>query len=522
MMNCKTIDLYCLLDGDDSSIQYTTAIEHLNQCEHCQSLLDSMTHSDQIAIEVTDVLRDSSEHAVLDYSRAQEVPQRLSTHRFPSDTNAQMLDAELAFLEPPRHAELLGRMGRYDIERVVGVGGTGIVLKAFDTELHRVVALKVLASHLSFHSASRLRFAREARAAAAILHPNVLPIYNVEAEGKSPFLVMQYIAGESLQSRVEKLGQLSIDEALRIAKQTAAALSAAHQQGLVHRDVKPANILLEDNTDRAVLSDFGLARTSDDAALTRTGIVAGTPQYMSPEQASGEAIDYRSDLFSLGSVLYFMLTGRPPFRGNSVVSVLHRICKYAHEPVQRLNHQVPLEIGKLIDSLLSKKPSQRFASANQVEIALEALLAKHQQGRLRLAEDHRWKLIAGLSIGLLVTISLLAWQYVSRSNSVNEVSSNVTASEPSNPASAKPEDVPIDATMANTQAKSAEVTEVISIPTGIELESLRREMNVLSVQAEILNSTPVISQQTEAMLKILTEDNSNTEQIDAPNSPSTR
>ena len=150
-------------------------------------------------------------------------------------------------------------------------------------------------------------------------------MYNVESEGKLPYLVMQCVSGLSLQSKVDRCGMLPLTDTLRIAKQTAAGLAAAHDQGLVHRDVKPANILLEENVDRVILSDFGLARAVDDASLTRTGVVAGTPHYMSPEQARGDAIDTRSDQFGLGSVMYFMLTGRPPFRATGAMGVLNRI-----------------------------------------------------------------------------------------------------------------------------------------------------------------------------------------------------
>lgn len=190
---------------------------------------------------------------------------------------------------------------------------------------------------------------------------------------------MHYVAGQSLQRRVDVSGPLPIIEALRIAQQTAAGLSAAHAQGLVHRDVKPANILLEEQIDRVLLSDFGLARAVDDASLTRTGIVAGTPHYMSPEQAQGEAIDHRSDLFSLGSVLYFMLTGHPPFRAAGAMAVLHRICQLPHRPVVEVNRDVPMEVSQLIDRLLAKKPSDRLATATQAEAELGQLLTRIQQ-----------------------------------------------------------------------------------------------------------------------------------------------
>jgi serine/threonine protein kinase len=167
---------------------------------------------------------------------------------------------------------------------------------------------------------------------------------------------------------------------LRISRQAAAGLAAAHAQGVVHRDVKPANILLEDSIDRVLLSDFGLARTVDDATLTRSGVLAGTPHYMSPEQASGQSVDQRSDLFSLGSVIYFMCTGRPPYRSESPMAVLNRICHEPHRSVDEVNSDVPIELADLVDRLLAKNPSERFATALEVETHLAGLLSQMQQG----------------------------------------------------------------------------------------------------------------------------------------------
>lgn len=192
------------------------------------------------------------------------------------------------------------------------------------------------------------------------------------------------MSGQSLQAKVDRVGFLPLTDTLRIAKQTAAGLAAAHDQGLVHRDVKPANILLEENVDRVVLSDFGLARAVDDATLTRTGVVAGTPHYMSPEQASGDAIDTRSDQFSLGSVMTFMLTGRPPFRGSNAMGVLNRICNEKHRPICQTNADVPSEIVSLVDKLLEKDPANRFDSMHAIEPEIERLLAALQSGGISL------------------------------------------------------------------------------------------------------------------------------------------
>lgn len=288
----------------------------------------------------------------------------------------------LAFLDPPSHPELLGRFGRYEIEQLLGRGGMGVVLRAFDPELHRVVAIKVLAPHLAHNGAARQRFSREARAAAAVVHPHVVPIHNVDSEAKLPHIVMQFVPGESLQTRVERLGPFEVETALRIAGQVADGLAAAHAQGLVHRDVKPANILLEEQTDRVMLTDFGLARAVDDASLTNTGLVTGTPDYMSPEQAFGEAIDCRSDLFSLGSVLYFMLTGRPPFRAEGAMAVLNRVCHQDYRRLQEVNARVPREVAQLVDECLSKRAETRVASAATLNGKINELLSGLQSGRL--------------------------------------------------------------------------------------------------------------------------------------------
>jgi eukaryotic-like serine/threonine-protein kinase len=257
--------------------------------------------------------------------------------------------------------------------------------------LNRPIAVKLLAPHLSHVGAARERFSREGRAAAAVVHEHVVAIYNVESGGPVPFLVMQYVPGRSLQARVEEDGPLGVEEILRIGMQAASGLAAAHRQGLVHRDVKPSNILLENQVERAVLTDFGLARAIDDASLTQTGILAGTPHYMSPEQATGGPIDHRSDLFVLGAVLYFMATGHPPFRAAGTLAVLHRICRERHRPVWEANRNMPDELCDVIDNLLEKKPSRRPSSAEDVQQQLSGLLSRAQQRGLGRRRWRGWR-----------------------------------------------------------------------------------------------------------------------------------
>lgn len=351
-----------------------------------------------------------------------------------SDDPIDAQRVSIDFLSPAMHPELLGRIGRYDVERIIGVGGMGVVLKAYDSELHRVVAIKVLAEHLANNSSARRRFAREAQAAAAVVHANVIPIFNVETNGKHPFLVMQCVSGGSLQAKVDAHGPLSVAETLRIVKQTAAGLAAAHQQGLVHRDVKPANILLEENVDRVLLSDFGLARAVDDASFTRTGVVVGTPHYMSPEQANGDSIQCASDQFSLGSVIYFMLTGHPPFRAQTAMGVLNRICHSSHRPLTEINESIPLEVSQLVDRLMSKDPLQRFGSASEVEQEADRLLSALQSGQLRLlskpdsrppADSIRRSVMLASLLLAVVGLGVAAWRIRIYDNAPQDSTGNV-------------------------------------------------------------------------------------------------
>jgi len=288
-------------------------------------------------------------------------------------------EAVLRSLAPTDDPRMLGRLGTYEISGVIGYGGMGVVLKGFDTALNRYVAIKVLAPHLAASGSARRRFAREAQAAAAVVHENVVAIHGVAEAGGLPYFVMPLIRGASLQTRLNEHGPLAVTEILRIAMQAASGLAAAHGQGLVHRDIKPANILLEEGVERVKITDFGLARAADDASLTRTGVIAGTPQFMSPEQARGESVDARSDLFSLGSVMYAMCTGHPPFRAETSLAVLRRITDTEPRPIRQINAEIPQWLAAVIDALLAKAPKDRLGSAASLSRLLSASLAHVQQ-----------------------------------------------------------------------------------------------------------------------------------------------
>ncbi len=290
-------------------------------------------------------------------------------------------DAEknaLIFLQPSTKPGSLGRLGHYEVLEVLGQGGFGIVVKAFDETLHRVVAIKILSPQMAVTSPARKRFLREACASAAIRHENVVAIYAVE-EQPIPYLVMEYIAGQTLQQKLDQTGPLEVPAVCRLGRQMAAGLAAAHAQGLIHRDIKPSNIMLEDGVElRVKITDFGLARAADDASLTQSGVIAGTPMYMSPEQANGEHIDHRADLFSLGSVLYVMCSGRPPFRATTTLAVLKRVTEDTPRPIREIIPEAPEWLCALIARLHAKKPDERFQSACEVAELLGNCLAELQ------------------------------------------------------------------------------------------------------------------------------------------------
>lgn len=298
--------------------------------------------------------------------------------------NAQQVshDIPLSYLEPATRADSLGLLGHYEVLNVVGKGAFGMVLRAFDTKLERIVAIKVLAPEMASMSPARKRFLREARISARIRHENVVRIHSVEEE-PIPYLVMEFIPGRTLQQQIEECRPLDLRSVLRLGKQIAEGLVAAHAQDLIHRDIKPGNILLEgDMEERVKITDFGLARTVDDASLTQSGMIAGTPMYMAPEQANGDNLDQRADLFSLGSVLYQMVSGRPPFRAPTTIAVLKRVTEEKPRSILEIIPETPSWMCELIDHLHAKNPAERYRSAREVCEILDRCADDLQAGRI--------------------------------------------------------------------------------------------------------------------------------------------
>jgi len=444
-------ELERLLHDSTASAAPTDIIQHLDACPGCQQRLEELAVKESQVVElVQHIDRDRPDtrsaywpalNAVRETPTSLGAPTVLGApigraeEFLASGSAPQAVEEDLSFLDPSEDAAYLGRLGRFEIARIIGRGGMGIVFEAYDSHLQRTVAVKVLDPELADDEVARQRFCREARAAAAITHEHVVTVHNVEppTAGKPPFLVMQLIQGETLEKRLSRDGRLPVPMILRVGMQISAGLAAAHSLGLIHRDVKPGNILLEESFQRVKLTDFGLARCVEDLKLTQTGFVTGTPLYMSPEQALGDKIDERSDLFSLGAVLYEMSTGQPPFSGDTPLAVLRQITDSTAKSVRTLNPDAPAWLNELIQKLLAKRPDERPISASVVAQQLaerlgafepispvqipavhtsgacETVQRQHRRGRLR-------SLVGGIALGAVLALAA-AFPFLGRSGS---------------------------------------------------------------------------------------------------------
>lgn len=284
--------------------------------------------------------------------------------------------------------------GRFSLERELGRGGMGVVFLARDIALERPVAIKLLPPAVASQDEVRERFLREARTAASLSHPNVVPIHLVEQHGDLVFFVMQFVDGETLGQRVRRGGPLTSLQATRLLQEVAWALAYAHSRGVVHRDVKPDNILIDKDSGRAMVTDFGIARVAGTLTMSGAGEMVGTANYMSPEQATGAEVDGRSDLFSLGVTMYFALTDTLPFDGPHLPAIVHSIVHNEVTPIAAARPDLPAALGNAIDRCLRKEAAARFASGEELAVAIS-----HTPAGVQLAPELRYliKATEGLS-----------------------------------------------------------------------------------------------------------------------------
>jgi eukaryotic-like serine/threonine-protein kinase len=314
------------------------------------------------------------------------------------------------------------KIGRYEIESLVGEGAMAKVYRARDPEIDRVVAVKVLKDELCVDEDYVNRFVRESKAAGAISHPNIVTVFDVGRYGNAPYITMEFLDEKSLADAIAEQEKLPIKRVVSIGIQMARALDLAHRRGIVHRDVKPGNILLMEKGETVKITDFGIARLdrSEDLNKTHAGTVLGTPRYMSPEQAAGRAVDGRSDLFSLGVILYELLTGKKTFDSNNVATLMLQIMQKDPEPIRGLAPDVPASLQRIVSKLLQKRPEHRFQTGAQLAEALErelaAICAREEETKRNrfIPLRVRWAMSAGVALAMLFLVSLGIVYFVER------------------------------------------------------------------------------------------------------------
>lgn len=384
-----------LLSGTIEEGQVGCMAEHLDSCNGCRELLDRLAGQGTTTLALAEEFPASSQGSA-------------ELARVVAELKGQARAVDVArwdispFLKPATRPGALGRFAGCEVLSIIAHGGMGIVLEARDPALDRLVAIKVLAPAFAGRESYRQRFVREARAAAAVQHDHIVVIHAVGEEGGLPFIVMQRLAGPSLQEYLMHSGPLPPESVIRVGHQIASALQAAHAAGLVHRDIKPANVLMEDGLDRVRITDFGLVHSVHQPTTDHGRVIAGTPQFMSPEQAAGESVTPASDLFSFGATLYALATGRPPFEASSLGALLDRIRSESPVPIEAQRSDLPPKLDRLIRALMAREPQAR-PTAREAAAQLAAL-AQPVKRMVRM-----WVAFATMAT-LLLIVSGLLWQ----------------------------------------------------------------------------------------------------------------
>ena len=314
--------------------------------------------------------------------------------------------------EMPGHDAPTGRIGRFQIRDLIGQGATAKVFRAYDPEINRTLAIKVLQPELSRNEDYRMRFLREARGAGVLSHPNIVTVFDVGEVEDQPYIAIELIDGQSLSELLKEKKTLPVENVVDIGIQLAQALDYAHKRGIVHRDVKPGNIMMVKGTNTIKVADFGICRIEggDTTQKTQVGDVLGTPNYMSPEQVLGQKVDSRSDLFSAGVVLFQLLTGALPFEGDTFVSVAINIVKSDPLTLDKLRPDLPLSLRRLVDRALKKQVDKRFQSGEEMaaalaEVAKELAETRRPKGRARIPLQVRWALIMAAVVAITMTVT---------------------------------------------------------------------------------------------------------------------
>ena len=314
----------------------------------------------------------------------------------------------------------LSKIGRYEVAELVGEGAMARVYRARDPDIDRTVAIKLLKDDLCVDKEYVNRFLREARAAGAISHPNIVTIYDVGRHGDTPYITMEFMDEKSLGDVLSENAKMSVKQVLALGIQLARALDHAHRRGIVHRDVKPDNILMMGGGQTVKITDFGIARldSADDLQKTNAGTVLGTPRYMSPEQAAGLSVDGRSDLFSLGAILYELLTGKKAFDSNNVATLIFQIMHKDPPPIRTLVPEAPVGLQRIVAKLLAKRADHRFQTGQEVADALGRELSsltvqEEEAGHNKFMSLRvKWAAIAGTAIAVVFTLSMIAVYFV--------------------------------------------------------------------------------------------------------------
>ncbi len=502
--DCQPERLARFLAGSVSAEETQKIERHLNVCRDCQQHIErsaanaeSWNKASEFLNTKTDAPDVTRAIGMLMTGPASQFSTRLIEQ---STTHQATLEYLRCWLREEEGSQCIGRLAQYEVTDLVGRGGMGLVLKARDTSLDRTVAIKTLAPHLVDHHKARADFFREATLAASLRHPHLIEIYSVDTWDGIPYLVMPFFSGALHSHCADRT--LSLMEILSVTRQIAEGLAAIHARDLVHRDIKPSNVLLEDDMDSVVISDFGLARAADGQAVTMTGMLAGTPAFMSPEQARGEKIDGRSDIFSLGSLMYWLAAGRTPFEAENSYGTIRGIVEQPHNPVLNCRPDLPSWFDQLLNRMLIKDRDSRRDTAAEIADRLAQCLGHCQNPSQTplpsVLRQSRWKrpgTIAAAIGGMAGTI-LLAFA-VSTSSSSTPFTPATTVGQEDAPAVVGETEVPY----AETRTGPLDALDLLNLESDFEknvrLEYwLRRlvELPADQVPAKVIDQLETLSE----------------------------